>query len=159
MEFRFSKYNPKYRDSDNKYNNDEWTCFGDIGKYFKDKAFTMEEYLEIESKYIYSINSIISNCQVDRIEIFECEKYINPNTSVLGDYYLLLNYGNFYDKTQVNDLMKLFFRNYAWCVFGVRNVFKIEFGHDLYVHVQIFDLNLNLRKIVEDIQSNEIFLG
>ena len=75
IEFRMSKYNPKYRENDI-YSKDEWTSISDIGDIFNGKVFTQSEYLKIEGRYIACIAEIIrvnkvANCMIDSLEIYE----------------------------------------------------------------------------------------
>ena len=60
MQVRISKYNPIFRNSSGAYQlTDEWTCPSEIGKTIDKKVFTVEDYLEIEEKYIYTIKEFL----------------------------------------------------------------------------------------------------
>lgn len=50
MNYRISKYNPKYRDEHGIYTRDEWTSISDVGEYFNGYEVTMEEYLDTENR-------------------------------------------------------------------------------------------------------------
>lgn len=75
IEFRMSKYDPKYR-KNGIYSEDEWTSISDIGGVFNGKVFTQSEYLKIDGRYIACIAEIIranivANCLIDSLEIYE----------------------------------------------------------------------------------------
>ena len=54
-QYRITKYNPKYRQLDGKYLNNEWTSYSDIGKKYNGKLFTMQNYIEVENSYVTAI--------------------------------------------------------------------------------------------------------
>jgi hypothetical protein len=52
------KYRPEFYDEKGHYQKDEWTSFSDVGKEYEGRIVTMEEYLEIENRFI-SITHVI----------------------------------------------------------------------------------------------------
>jgi len=53
------KYKPKFYDEKGVYQKDEWTSFDDVGKVYEGKIVTMEEYLDIENRFISITRTVI----------------------------------------------------------------------------------------------------
>lgn len=53
--YRTTKYNPIYRDEKDAYLKNEWTSYSDIGHIFDGKQLSINEYLNVEDKYIEAI--------------------------------------------------------------------------------------------------------
>lgn len=49
---RIMKYDPLKRNEKGAYLEDEWTSFSDVGKVFSGVVLTLDEYQEMESKYV-----------------------------------------------------------------------------------------------------------
>ncbi len=60
IQYRVTKYNPKYRDSNGHYHNDEWTSFSCVGE-----EVALEEYLKVENSYIQSAVNFLENTSVE----------------------------------------------------------------------------------------------
>lgn len=77
--WRITKYNPKFRDIDGRYLKDEWTAFSDIGCVYDGIEFKYSAYLEVESSYIDTIMSIMSetekiNMKIEGLELYRYKK-------------------------------------------------------------------------------------
>ena len=46
------KYEPRFYDENGVYQKDEWTSFFDVGKEYEGKVVTMEDYLDVENRFI-----------------------------------------------------------------------------------------------------------
>ena len=88
MNYRISKYNPKYRDEHGIYTRDEWTSISDVGEYFNGYEVTMEEYLETENRYVKAIDIILDYLKISYLYIMELEKYENDITNTSNDFYI-----------------------------------------------------------------------
>ena len=53
------KYRPEFYDKKGRYQKDEWTSFSDVGKEYEGRIVTMEEYLEIENRFISITHAIL----------------------------------------------------------------------------------------------------
>lgn len=125
-EYRISKYDIKYRNSDGAYNKDEWTSIGDVGKTYDGKVFTMSEYLRVENQYLSFVKNIciidnISNLQIDGLE----------------DYKHVCTFSDGETLTEIDDILqvaKSCLREMYWCrLVGKNNFF--HFGYDYYLYV------------------------
>lgn len=57
--YSITKYNPLFRDDENRYLKDDWTAISDIGKTFDEEKLTIEDYKKTEDSYISAIHLII----------------------------------------------------------------------------------------------------
>lgn len=55
------KYSPENYDENGVYTKDEWISRSDIDTVYEGKPFTLEEYLNIEQRYVNVILSIINS--------------------------------------------------------------------------------------------------
>ena len=66
---RVGKYNPKFRDKTGKFIGSDWTSISDIDG----KIFSMDEYLNIENKYVVYVENIVKNNEIKNLIITEFE--------------------------------------------------------------------------------------
>ena len=63
------KYSPDGYDEDGIYRRHEWTEYSDVGKTYAGKKLSLEEYLEIESRYIECALDVITQSQCKYLTI------------------------------------------------------------------------------------------
>lgn len=70
------KYSPKNYDDNGVYIKDEWSSRSDIGAVYDGKPFTLEEYLDVEQRYVNVVLSIMraTNCKYMTIQYLEADK-------------------------------------------------------------------------------------
>ena len=64
--YKYDKSNPNYVD--------DWTAISDIGDSFYGKVLTLEDYLEVENRYVQTIEKILQLFNVSNLEVRELEK-------------------------------------------------------------------------------------
>lgn len=137
-QWRISKYNPIFRDSDSIYTKtDEWTSVSELGKVVDGKPFTINEYLEIEQAFIDSIMKFIKLHKFTSIRIYSLE--INKSSS---DNKFSLYDTNFDSLDLTEDLeigveniptvCKMILREFIFCHF-ISEQFFIHFAYESYV--------------------------
>lgn len=133
---RITKYDPKLRNADDSFSEDEWTSVHDVGKIFEGKIFTLEEYLRVESYYIKAVEMIISDIQGEFLQIENLEKayYTGEIPSELTDLYEGLRSGMTIHASAIGSLLKLILREFVWCELVCMNCI-IHFGYDYYMYV------------------------
>ena len=141
------KYMPEGYDDNGVYCRDEWTDFSDIGKTFDGVIFTMEEYLEIENRYIECAVDIMDASQCTFLTIGYVHDYNNKG----------YRYKDRVRREQLRDVLRDILRNEVWCVLvNLKHNVQINFGWDYYMNV-ICPLEENcLQKIVE---SHNLYLN
>lgn len=157
MKFRFSKYDPKYRTGDLVYTKDEWTSYHDIGKSFGGKIFTLEDYVQVEEKYVQTLNELFAICKSQRVQVNNLEKYFEPIE--LNDVFKSLSEGEYYKLNEIEDIIRLCIREYCWCELSLSNCINIKFGYDYYIHVELLNGVISLNKAHELIKSKGLFIG
>lgn len=123
--YGITKYNPKYRNPDNIYTNDEWTSICDVGTNYHGQPFTMAEYLRIEKNYISCVAEILGKCGIKRVRATDLEK----NTNELEWY-------SWKDIRidQLFTVMSSCLRDESWCRIKGNHCF-VHFGYDYYMYV------------------------
>lgn len=170
-----TKYNSLYRNVGGGYERDEWIGVGDIGKKFRGKEFTQNEYLKVEMNYLKAVELIAKNEEF--FTITKLEKHSNvifhkklPFSENEIDFF-----NNLYNRKRLNlketvILSKLILRNELWAILKSKNV-KIEFGYDYYMYFivkkilteeiirKIESLNLFVEKVAPSREGNEKDIG
>ena len=159
--WRITKYNPAFRISNGSYNKPEWSSFSDIGKSFEGVELSLNEYLQIESKYINAIILFINNLKIPYLKILDLEKYTLSN-EIINKYkkiypYKIVNIFNKiknnakYNIEEIDVISKLVLREHIWLKLEYENKFFIHFGYDYYLYIgSIIKNNLLIDKIIND---------
>ena len=132
-QYRITKYNPKNRDEQGRYTKDEWTDFSDIGYEFEDKEITLEEYTNVESKYINAVLLFMECLEVDTLEVNGLETYTRPKSGELKKVFNQIRNKMVIKKELVPDVIRLILRNYIWCTLTYQNKMFVHFGYDYYM--------------------------
>ncbi len=120
MEYRITKYNPNYRNELGHYKKDEWTSISDVGRYFDENLFTLNEYYETENNYINCVKEIIKLQKLDTLKI---KDYENPfgNNLKWSNKMIIKN-------DDIENIMQDCLREKCWCRIVSKNFF-IHFGY------------------------------
>lgn len=146
-----SKYNPAKRDENRVYldADEEWSEACEIGRTFKGKKFTIQEYLETEEQYIKAILAFYDASGLSHLRM------TNPSTTDLVNdeqfqewkieypqlYEPIFEQTTFADDRIINRdelviLIKMNLRQFSYCRLEVIDKFYLHFGYDSYVHIQ-----------------------
>ena len=63
-QYRVTKYNPEYRNTDGTYSREEWTSYSDVGE-----IVSKEEYEKVENSYIESALNFLEEQNISKITI------------------------------------------------------------------------------------------
>ena len=138
--WRISKYNPAFRNERGAYLKDEWTSVSDIGKSFDGEVLTLEEYRRIESAYVSTALSFLSETGLEALTIKKLETYGILELRV-GDLWgitfdpKLCREGMVISGDTLTDVCRLVLREVIWCNLESDNSFHINFGFDYYMYV------------------------
>ncbi len=83
LNWRISKYNPKFRNEKSEYKKDEWTSCYDIGKVYNEKEFSVKDYMAVENSYINVLLSFLDITNTTVLIVKNLEKY-NDNINING---------------------------------------------------------------------------
>lgn len=125
MDYRITKYNPLYRDSEGRYLKDEWTDFSCVGYVFNGEKLTFEDYVYVEQEYIRCILEIINLLKIDvsKLKIVGIEKYEKCEWK-----------NGFLKDKNLELLLQDCLRRRIWCkIIGKK--FQIHFGYDYYMYI------------------------
>jgi hypothetical protein len=134
--WRITKYNPRYRDYNETYLKDEWTCYSDIGANFEGKELTFQEYLEKENAYIQAVILFIECLNIASLKVVDLEQGGKRYKAlVLAENGLdkIVN-NEFVNKESVVVIIRLILRNKMWCKLEAKNMY-IHFGYDYYMYI------------------------
>lgn len=130
--WRITKYNPEYRDEDDKYLLDEWTSFSDIGNYFDGSELTSYEYEKIEKCYINSIICLMDCNKINRLKIEDLEVYEEKNVDTLVN---TISEGDILSKEKIIIIIRHVLREQIWCKLVYNKRFFVHFGYDYYMYI------------------------
>jgi hypothetical protein len=158
--YRITKYNPIYRDENGAYIKDEWISYSDVGEAFGGEKLTLNEYLDVENKYIDSIIAFM-NCsnfqalKVSSLEIIESPEIDKNSTEQMVGIYKNIKNNATFSIGDIKDLCRLILRNYIWCKLVADTNLEIHFGYDYYMYIVS---RLACANVVRDIQKNGLFV-
>ena len=135
---RISKY-----DENVNVHTDEWTSISDIGKKFKNKILTYDEYLLIENHYINCIEEIMTLASQTLFRVENLEKY----SKVQWTENQLIN---------INDMIKIVpdcLREKCWARLIGDNSY-VHIGYDFYIYVGV---SIDLSTIFKIVKNNQLY--
>ena len=160
--FEVMKYNPKHRDSDGNYIVDEWIDSSQIGEIFNGKVFLLDEYLEIENKYINAIKYLFNYYNCDKIQLVDREFFEITDLEVLGKEELIPFYNMILKKSEIlvseieitaKMILRGIFNVNLRCILN-KNI-AVRFGYDFYMNFSAFEED---KAPIVDYIENEIKL-
>lgn len=80
--WRFTKYNPLFRDENGRFLQNDWTSLAEVGKTLagnNDQFVSVEEYLSLEKNYIEAILTFMRALHISALQVSALEK--NNKTS------------------------------------------------------------------------------
>lgn len=168
IKYRISKYSPTDRDSQGRYLKEEWTSYCDIGKSFKNRNFTKEEYIRTEIKYCEVVLRVLEELKVHKLHIEKLEKCysLTQLKSMLEgvdlklsakDEWILNNLDNMNEvnDSEVENYLRLLLRECFWCELKSDSL-MITTGYDFYVYM--FSSIPISDKIVEESSEKGIYV-
>lgn len=138
--WRITKYDPKYRQLNGAYLNDEWCMYAEIGKSFNNILFEFKEYERVEALYIKAIELFMVCHKVSCLQINKLEKNkkftndIHNNTHMEQIFYKVKE-GSWVEKDDIKDFCKLILRDKLWCKLRYSRKMFVHFGWDFYMYI------------------------
>ncbi len=138
--WRITKYNPEYRNSEGIYTKKEWTSFSEIGESYNNKAFTLDQYLEVENAYINAIQSFMSCTKTTNLQVNSLEKNsdkLTENelyTQEICTFFNMTTNNMETNKEQAEIIARLVLREDVWCKLESPNMY-VHFGWDYYMYI------------------------
>ncbi|AJH01451.1 hypothetical protein LF65_04922 [Clostridium beijerinckii] len=145
VRYRISKYNPVYRDEDGNYTREEWTAISDVEKTINGDKLSLEEYLDIESKYIIILDNILNELSIENLYVMELEEQKNS----INDEYVFTGFtkeivrkissleeGQQLNRKEINYIIKAMLREIVWCGLYSKTIHVIiKSGFDFYINI------------------------
>ncbi len=164
IRYRITKYNPFFRDIDGRYTKSEWTSYSDIGKYYYDQRFEIEDYLAIEQKYINSLMLVLNEEKISTLKVMELEKrrtleqiekFMQSKNLLISDegksIFSSIKNGDLIDIKNIPHLIQLLLREILWCrLMSPLHNMIVEFGYDYYMYVNCDGINMELKSKIQD---------
>ena len=129
FEFRVSKYDPVYRDSNGAFCRPEWTSHADIGRAFLGVVLTEAEYLRVEDAHVRVALAYMAEAGVTDLMVIGLENRANVS---LG-----FDEGSALNLIDLAPTVRRLLREEFWCRLERDGNF-LHFGwdYDLYLGVQ-----------------------
>lgn len=142
------KYSPENYDEKGVYTKDEWISRSDIGTSYEGKPFTLEEYLDVEQRYVNVVLSVMNatNSKYVTIQYLEADKaYVVKQIKASKFHEIdvrllssvpLLDEKRRISSTKISDVLRLALREYIYVVLSNKEhgVF-VRFGYDYYLNI------------------------
>lgn len=157
--WRITKYDPKNRDENGFYINDEWTSVSDIGKKYDDVEFTFDSYLFYENAYVDAVLKIMqgNNLQALKIKSLQKKLYNNYSNFIEPDskrFYKSLKTNTMISIQDISQIVRFALREIIWCKL-VSDRMLVHFGYDYYMYV---GSEYKSQEMLDVIKSNGLFV-
>ncbi len=142
--WRITKYNPAYREKNNRYTKCEWTSISDIGKVFNGKELDIRDYLAVEDLYTQAVITFMDCLAITSLRVKNLEKKRNnpeldrtPNlySQEMGRFYHSLQDNIRLNKREIQYLCRCALREQLWCKLEKENTMFVHFGYDYYMYI------------------------
>ncbi len=127
-QYRVTKFDPKNRNDQGHYLADEWTSISDIGKSFRGRTFSKENYEQVESSYLFAIETFLAKSDIATLCIKSLEQRAEQFNFKLG---AALGIG------EILEISRLALREKLWCRLANPGQAYIHFGRDYYMNVGV----------------------
>ncbi|WP_395743032.1 hypothetical protein [Prosthecobacter sp.] len=144
MNFRLTKYDPRFRHENGCYMSDEWTSVSDIGRAFNGVILTAAEYMRIESAYVAAMMSFCAACNldgmvIDSLEMNEPDWRKMDAAQIPGmvsiDREHDISDGLFVSTASLGSVIRSVMREEIWCRLSGAFESYIHFGYDYYSYL------------------------
>jgi hypothetical protein len=116
---RVSKYGPNLRDERGAFSGEDWTSVSDVGSAFNGKPLTLDDYLEVEARYLRVVAAFLTDAGVERTTSVAVEAFDDARWwPAEGESLSLL---------ESTDVVRGMLREQGFC--------RLEASHGVYVHV------------------------
>ena len=122
--YRVTKYDPKLRDERGRW--DDWISMSDIGKTFRGRILTLDDYLDVEAKYLTALASFMAEAGVEHLQARAVEKHGDHPAPSEGQRMSL---------TEAIEVVREILREQIWCRLEAPDNAYIHVGYDYYVYV------------------------
>ena len=160
-QWRITKYNPAYRSKQGCYTNNEWTSFYDVGKNYSGRVFAIEEYLQVEEKYVNAIINLMLAAKVPYLvvrNLYKWEqdfKFMEYYSNRMIKLYNCVKNGYEIQGEDLREMIKLVLRENLGCqLFNNSNMY-VHFGYDYYMYV---GTNNSCSDTLEEIRKDGLFV-
>ena len=158
--YQITKYNPVYRDEQRRYLRDEWTAYSDIGRKYNDEIFTLEQYLEIEDKYIQAIIQFMKCNKVTSLRVTKLEKKSGPVrdtdwTQEMKNIHENIKNRILVSEEDLENICRLILREYLWCRLRNDKNMEVDFSYDYYMDIAS---KSRCKKTISDIEKSGLFV-
>ena len=148
LEWRVCKYNPLPRDSEGRYQREEWTSVHDIGRSFGGVPFKVAEYLRVEDAYIDVAMAAHADAGGPLLRVRGLET-VELKTDVPGDVVSApLVEDQLISRGELPVVMRSCLRELMWCRLESEDATcMIHFGYDYYVYLVGMPMAARTREI------------
>ena len=143
--YRISKYNPIFRVKE-LYEKPEWTSIYDVGKLYDGTEFTMNDYIDMEEKYLCAIEKLLDATQTKSLRIIKLEDHQGQCC--------YRQWQRLHNKNDIIFVAQNCLREKYWCELYSRAL-TIHFGYEFYIYVRCA---LSYQQIVSEISSLGLFV-
>lgn len=144
LQFRVSKYDPRFRDAQGRYLKSEWTSIADLGRTFAGDVLTAEAYLRVEDAYIEAIREFLAACRIDSVRVTDLETRADPGSDCdeltlaargvsLADVRALRE-GALIPVGTLDPVLRAALRELIWFRLSGHDGCYVHFGYDYYVY-------------------------
>lgn len=141
--WRITKYNPHNRDLEGRYLFEDWTSVSDIGRIYSGEKLEVDEYLDIERKYIIVMLAAMQELKQSSLKMVLLQKNgLNLDKKKLTlDWINKKEYKGLKDNkiisfVEIPKIIQSSLREIIWCRLKGEDNFTIHFGYDFYTYIE-----------------------
>jgi hypothetical protein len=141
FQWRVTKYDPRRRNRQGHFLDDDWTAASDIGNAFGSEVLTLETYLAVENQYVGAAMRFLAESGLDTLTVtdMEGEGRLDPDDDPAGgaslDTGFAIHEGQQISGAELEQAIRLNLRSLVWCTLEEPGRFFIHFGYDYYMYI------------------------
>lgn len=141
FQWRVTKYDPRRRDRQGRFRDDDWTAVSDIGAVFGGRPLDVDDYLAVEDRYVAAAMRFRQDSRADNVRVVDLEP---PDLSEIAEGVPLtdlvrtgppITEGQRVIGVEFDRLVRLNLRSLIWCKLEQPGRFFVHFGHDYYMYI------------------------
>lgn len=141
-QWRITKFDPHFRDRRGHYVREEWTDVSQIGQSIGGRVFTVDEYLNVESKYVNAVTAFLTETGVASVQVCSLQvdldfcNWLRPNG--LDDLAYLVHSifeGRDLCVDDVGLVLRGILRGIIWCTLEAPRKAYVCYVGDMYLNI------------------------
>lgn len=128
-QYRVTKYDPSFRDTNGAFLRGDWTSYSDIGRIYNGKLLSESQYLAIENAYLLSIEEFLREAGIEALQLRKLEHNARHELPQFIQPQALLS------ASQCVEFARIALHEISWGMLVAPGRAYVHFGYDYYMYL------------------------